>query len=154
MNHVMRVAVLLLAGASVLSAQSKWDGTWKLDLEKSGATGVTITYAAAADGAFKYDDGTTIYTFKTDGTEVDTQPGSKDKFMKVDDRHIHHTWTMNGQPDGTEELSLSEDGMTMTSDAQGAVASGEPWSRKVDFKRVGGSGKGFEGTWKEPERDG
>ena len=86
MNHVMRVAVLLLAGASVLSAQSKWDGTWKLNQDKSEKPEFTMTYAPAGEGAMKFSNGTDSYTFKTDGSEVDTGDGSLDKFTKVDDR--------------------------------------------------------------------
>ena len=153
MNHVMRVAVLLLASASVLSAQSKWDGTWKMNKEKSKVTGGTMTFAAAGDGAMKLSSANGSYTFKTDGTEVDTPFGSKDKWTKAGDNSLQHSWATNGQPGGEEKLTVSGDGKMLTSDAHGTRPNGEAWTSKTDYARVGGTGKGIAGTWKSSKAD-
>ncbi|GAC1645660.1 MAG: hypothetical protein NVS9B15_03340 [Acidobacteriaceae bacterium] len=151
MNKISRTAMLLAFAASTMLAQSGFDGTWKMNKEKSKLTGDTFTISDAGGGSMKFSDSNGSYTFKTDGTEATNPFGSKETWKQDSPNTYETTTSMKGTETGHTKWTVSEDGKTLKTDSNGTRPNGEKWNTSATFARVGGSGKGLAGTWKSTQ---
>lgn len=153
---LMRNAWLFLLAcvslSSPLDAQSRWDGTWKLNPDRSQLTGETFSYVSLGGGKWKVQNGGPIaVTFATDGkpyrsfsddeTVSATQEGPKDWTLRR--QYKGQTW------DVTHE-TFSADGNTLTSSEVATNPDGTTTHVTTIQKRVG-SGTGFEGKWQSTQ---
>lgn len=154
------VAVLLTVSGVVTraSAQAELAGTWKLNPEKSHLPSEWMHYTAADNGAIRYSEGGTTYTFKTDGTPV---PRSFHTYIKLDLRYSkesesHYTQRqfLQGKLISTETIEISPDNRKLTMDMEINEKDGSTthaWTRS--YERMG-TGQGLLGDWRSDVVDG
>jgi hypothetical protein len=159
-QKAVALAGLLAVSGFVMgaSAQAELAGTWKLNPEKSRLPSEWLRFAPADNGAIRYTEGATTYTFKTDGTPV---PRSFHTYIKLDlrytkDSESHYTERqfLQGKVISTATYEISPDNRTLTLDM---VINGKDgstthaWTRS--YERMG-TGQGLLGDWRSDAVDG
>ena len=141
-------ALFALTALTALAAESPFDGTWKLDTQKSHLTGDTFTYSTTASGMMHFSDGAVEWDFATDGKPYPTLPNSDVVWTKVDD----HTWDTEYKTGdkvvGKSHRTLSADGKTLTVSYVQYRPDGQADNGTTTYSRVSG-GPGLIGTWKD-----
>ena len=142
--------VFLAASALALPAFSATDpfvGTWKFNQEKSDLKGQTQTIASLGDNKYRFTFGTAVsFDITTDGTDQTSLPGAT---MAITVRDPN-TWELvsktNGTVTATGNLTLSQDGKSISNIVKGVRPDGSEFENHATLKRVSGS-SGFAGTW-------
>jgi hypothetical protein len=151
---VFLVSVCFAAGLAaavpclaVDGAENPWNGTWKLNQERSKLTGDTFSIGKVKGGKLHYNNGAVSYDFACDGTDYAT----------IGDRTISCTqnsessYSMVTKAKGTEQSKaqreLSADGKKLTSVTKGTQPDGTPYTETNVFERLSGK-SGLIGTWK------
>jgi hypothetical protein len=144
-------ALLAMAAAAPCSAAtSPWDGTWKLNPDRSRLTGQTFTITQKGD-MFHYVRGTLSYDFACDGKPYPT----------IADRTV----TCTGSPETGYDLvamagdrmrskshrTISPDGKLMMITGESTRPGGNTVQYSETYKRTAGK-KGMAGTWKDVRR--
>ena len=149
---VLMVAAITLASASAASADDKWIGKWKLNVEKSkfspapGPQSQTVTFEAAgkaikltsdsvsADGKAMH----TEYTSSFDGKDV-PWTGNPDADMaspkRIDAASYENVWKKGGKATITSKVTVSADGKTLTIVQSGQNAEGKAAASTLVFDR-------------------
>jgi hypothetical protein len=127
-------------------AANPWNGTWKLNQERSKLTGDTFSISKKG-GKLHYDNGAVMYDFACDGTDYTT----------LADRTISCTqnspasFSMVTKAKGTEysrtQREISPDGKQLTAITKGTQPDGTPYTDTNVFERISGK-SGLLGTWK------
>ena len=129
--QTMKCACALLITLTVIpcvAAGQSWDGTWKLNLDRSHITGETYVVEDKGNGMMRQDDGNLAYEFACDGKpykivadHTDTCTGSPeagyDDVIKAGDKVImrqHTTFSPDGKTMTVNETGIREDGTTTT----------------------------------------
>lgn len=147
--ELFRASVLMLT-ACAAQASAPWDGVWYRNAEKSHHSDHTYRLAQLPNGMWKYDDGGSIYLFRTDGKPY-PEPMAWDFTVTVtlkDGIVLDFIEAAYGRETQRLHRKLSGDGNTLTGTDTRVYPDGrEVTSDAVDI-RVAGE-RGFEGTWKE-----
>lgn len=145
--RTLAVAFGFICAVALAMAQSPFDGTWALNQKKSQLVGDEITFSPAEQGSMKYSDSAVSYTFKTDGTPVDTPMGSQATWKQADPKTYDHSVSRKGNMLSESIWKISNDDKTLTVNSHGTKPNGEKWTDSVTYTRVG-DGNGLAGTWK------
>ncbi len=154
MKRLALALVLVAATAgSALAAGSPFDGTWKLNVEKSKFTGSTMTYTKTADG-YKYSNGATVsYTFNTDGKDYPTIADRTTAWTPAGDGVWDTVSKANGKVLAKTHRALSADGKQLTVTTTVYHADGTTEDETDVFNRVSG-GPGLAGEWRDVKTGG
>ena len=139
--------VLCAPVAMAAGPESLLNGTWKLDAAKSKLTGDTFTLAPEPGGLIKYTAEGRSYSFKLDGSEVQTPMGMTARFKKIDDSTWESTDSKGSTLIATATWKLSPDGKQMTISPHGTKPDGSKFSEEYRYTRETGT-TGFYGHWK------
>jgi hypothetical protein len=139
------VAFACAIAAPSLSASSPWDGTWKLNKEKSQATDLTMTLVKSGDKYYWDTDGPG-FAFGCDGKEYPS-PGGRTISCTETPSGFTTTTKMNGKTVSTAKHELSPDEKTFTFTRAATMPDGSTREETAKATRVG-EGSGFAGTWK------
>ena len=141
-------SLLTLPAGAACAADSPWNGTWKLDLQKSHLTGQTITYSARPGGMLHYDDGSTAsFDFGLDGKEYKTWADHTMVWTAAGKNAWDTLTRADGKVRAKGHVALSEDGKTLTMTSTGTRPDGQDFHEVDVFTRVDGS-DGLVGTWR------
>jgi hypothetical protein len=143
-------ALLLVACASVpaMAAESPFQGTWKLDPEKSRFTGDTFTYSVAPSGLMRYSNGSTReFDFGLDGKPYPNMGGYTVSWTPAGENAWDSEWRLGDKVMGRAHRTLSADGKTLTIESTGFRADGTEAKETDVYTRVFG-GPGLPGTWR------
>ena len=133
-----------------VAANSPFDGTWKLNQEKSKLAGDTMSFASAGSGSMRYTDSSETYTFTTDGKPVVTPFGSTVTWKQSGKDSWESTYTRNGNLLATSTWKLSDDGKKLTLESKGTKPNGDHFNDKSEYARTA-PGKGLAGSWVSKE---
>jgi hypothetical protein len=140
-------ALAFMALPPAASADSPFDGTWKLNTAKSDLAGETMSFKLSGDGTWKYTDADQSYTFKADGTPIVTPMGMQRTFKKTRDDTFESTNTKGGMLLSTGTWTLAADGKTLLIESKGTKPDGESFDNSTTYEHTSG-GKGLAGSWK------
>lgn len=142
------LAMLLIS--SPLFAATPWEGEWFLIPEKSSLSGHSFTLTKVAGGMWRYDDGSIIYLFKTDGKDY---PEPLDPTLLIAARQsnpgtLELTESRSGKTVQRLSKSVSADRSRLVSIRTSVSRAGrEHTESAIDIRE--GVGSGLEGTWRE-----
>ena len=144
----MICSLLALPAGAAVAADSPWNGTWKLDPQRSHLTGQTFTFSRGPGGMLHYEDGSTAsYDFALDGKSYKTWANRTTAWTAAG----HDTWDTVTRADGTVRskgrVVLSGDGKTLTMTFTGTRPDGKEFRDRDVFARVTGT-DGLIGTWR------
>ena len=149
------VSVSIAAGLAASSVSclasdesaNPWNGTWKLNQERSKLTGDTFSISKVKGGKLHYDNGALTYDFVCDGTDYATIGGRTDSCTQISPS----SYTLVTKARGTEysktQQEISPDGKTLTAVTKGTQPDGTPYTDTNVFERISGK-SGLLGTWK------
>jgi hypothetical protein len=152
---LITAAIAITMTASALGAQpsvaaSAWDGLWAVDDKASHYADHSFTLTREADGMWRYDDGSSIFSFRVNGQPWPERlaPGfSVVASMEGDTLDIVERGY--GRDMGRWRGVLSSDGNRLTGSDTRVYPDGRETVSPLFALRVG-SGSGFGGTWKQP----
>jgi hypothetical protein len=161
MKRLLLLAPLgaLLFATPAASAQSPFDGTWKVDMNKVTFPQKPDVYLLQ-DGMYSCKTCTPPYTVKADGTDqpVTGQPYFDTAAIKVvSDHEIKETHKKGGKTVGTADIVVSADGKTATvtftdsSNSSGAPVMGKGVSTLVTKGPAGSHA--VSGSWREEKME-
>jgi hypothetical protein len=136
--------------SSLASAQSPFDGTWKLNTQQSNLAGEVMTLQDAGGGAITYSDPEQSYRFKPDGSPVTTPLGSERTYLKNADGSYTSTLKRHGTLLRTDTWNVSSDGNTLKIEAKGTKPNGDAFDDLTTYTRTA-PGSGILGGWKSTE---
>lgn len=133
--------------APVAFAASPWDGTWKLDRNKSHFTGASYTFSKAADGKWQFKNGPIAFEFAPDGKPYPVLDADHTIIVTLPDEHTMKTVNQfKGKTTSTSVDTLSADRNTLSDVTTGTHEDGSPYTTTETDSRSG-TGEGFLGTW-------
>jgi hypothetical protein len=142
--------IVFCALAAILGCRAPspdWNGTWKLNSSKSSFQGPVFTISISADGEYHWDDGSSSFTFRCDGTYRPignrTQACVKNRASTLD-----LTRKENGIKTNAYHWELSAGGEVLTSTATAFFPSGPVITDQVVASRMSGSND-FAGQWRD-----
>jgi hypothetical protein len=149
MKTVLLIGSLLaVSGSAVFAADSPWNGTWKLDAQKSHFTGQTFTYSKGPGELLHYEDGSTAsFDFGVDGKEYRTWGNRTTTWTQSGKNAWDRVTRIDGKVQATGPVVLSEDGKTLTMTITGTRPDGSAFQEEDVFTRVSGT-DGLIGTWR------
>jgi hypothetical protein len=146
------VALIMLASAGTLLAESPWAGKWKLDPSQSKLTGDTIHFASGTGGEMMYTAAGHTSKFKLDGNSYKTWSGADMTWKKVDDNTYKSVTKRNGVDLGTDTWTISGDGKSLKVESKGKRPDGSSFDDASVYQRVSGA-HGLTGSWKSTKTD-
>jgi hypothetical protein len=154
MKHLaLALGILAVSGGSALAAGSPFDGTWKLNVEKSKFTGGTMTYTKTAHG-YRYSNGATVsYAFGTDGKDYPAIADRTTAWTPAGEGAWDTVTKANGKVLSKGHRSLSADGKTLTVSTTINRNDGTTTDETDVYSRVSGA-KGLAGEWRDTKVEG
>lgn len=141
-------SLLTLSAGTAAATDSPWNGTWKLDAQKSHLTGQTFTYSERPGGMLHYEDGSAAsFDFGVDGKEYKTWGNRTTTWTAAGKNSWDQVMRIDGKVVAKGHVVLSEDGKTLTETFMGTRPDGQEFHEEDVFNRVGGS-DGLAGTWR------
>jgi hypothetical protein len=141
-------SLLALPAGAASAADSPWNGTWKLDQQKSHLTGQTFTYSERPGGMLHYEDGSTAsFDFGLDGKEYKTWADRTTSWTAAGTNAWDTVTRAGGKLHSKGHIALSEDGKTLTESFAGTRPDGQDFHEEDVFSRVTGT-QGLVGTWR------
>jgi hypothetical protein len=141
-------SLLALPAGAATAADSPWNGTWKLDAQKSHLTGQTFTYSERPGGMLHYEDGSTAsFDFGLDGKEYKTFSNRTTTWSAAGKNSWDRVTRIDGKVSSQGHVALSEDGKTLTMTSSGTRPDGHEFHEEDVFSRVVGT-DGLAGTWR------
>lgn len=141
-------SLLALPAGAAHAANSPWNGTWKLDPQKSHLTGQTITYSERPGGMLHYEDGSSAsFDFGLDGKEYKTWADRTTVWTAASKNAWDTVTRAGGKVRSKGHVALSEDGKTLTMTLTGTRPDGQDFHEEDVFSRVSGT-DGLAGTWR------
>jgi len=148
MRTSLRTAVLVVLPATgLVAADLPYSGKWKLNVANSDFGQTTVTYEQVAGDGMKLTVDAVSYTFKTDGKEYPTPWGHTAAWKSIDVTSWEAVNRANDKVIGTDTLSVSADGKTLTVNSKNMKATGAASNDTIEYQRVSG-GPGLAGKWK------
>ena len=139
------------AASIAFAADTPFDGTWKLNLDKSKLTGDTVKFSPAGE-LMRITGNGDSYEFKLDSSDTKTRFGNA-SWKKIDDNTLEEVDKVKGSVESKTTWTLSSDGKTLTAHITGDKPGGGSFDDSVTFVRIAGA-HGFAGTWKDKEYKG
>jgi hypothetical protein len=142
---------LFCAFAATLGCRSPsrdWNGTWKLNPSKSNYQRLVVTISISADGEYRYDDGSSSFTFRCDGKDRPIGKNRTQACVKGSATTLDLTRKENGAKTDAYHWELSADGEVLTATATAFRPSGPVITSHVVASRISGS-NGFAGQWRD-----
>jgi len=130
------------------SSSPDWNGTWKLNTSKSSFQGPVFTISISADGEYRWDDGSSSFTFHCDGKDRPTEKNRTRACVKSSATVLDLTQKENGVKTRVSHLELSADGKVLTATASTFRPSGPVITSQVVASRMSGSND-FAGQWRD-----
>jgi hypothetical protein len=147
-------SLLALPAGTVSAADSPWNGTWKLDAERSHLTGQTFTYSKGPGDLLHYDDGSTAsFDFGLDGKEYKTWANRTTIWTPTGNNAWDRASRVDGKVLAQTQVVLSEDGKTLTMRSTGTRPDGKAFHEEDVFSRVAGT-DGLIGSWRSTKVNG
>jgi hypothetical protein len=148
-GSVCAAAVLAaLAAAPCLAADTPWNGTWKLNQEKSNLTGDTFTVTNLGGGRMHYTNGSTVsYDFACDGKDYTILANRTGTCIRNSANSYDVTTKINGVVVARNHREISGDGKTLTMNIIGTRPDGTKFTETDVYTRLLGL-TGLEGKWK------
>ena len=141
-------SLLALPAGAASAADSPWNGTWKLDPQKSQLTGQTFTYTERPGGMLHYEDGSSVtYDFGLDGKEYKTWSNRSSTWTAAGKKSWERVTRIDGKVFTKGHVVLSEDGKTLTETFTGTRPDGQEFHEEDVFNRVSGT-DGLAGEWR------
>ena len=141
-------SLLSLPAGAAVAADSPWNGTWKLDADKSHLTGQTFTYSKGPGELLHYEDGSTAsFDFGIDGKEYKTWADRSMSFTPAGQNGWDTVTKAGGRVIAKGKFRLSEDGKLLTTTFSGTRPDGSAFHEEDTFTRVSGT-EGLIGTWR------
>jgi hypothetical protein len=148
MYKLLATTLACAALSSAAFASTPWDGTWKLDLNKSHLTGPSFTYSKTANGMWHYTDGVTSFDFAADGKPYKTiSPEDTLTVTANGDHALNLVSRFKDKITAVTQETLSADGRMLTDRATGTRPDGTKFDDSTVYTRVAGA-SGFAGKWK------
>ena len=129
------------------SAENPWNGTWKLNQERSKLTGDTFSISKAKGGKLRYNDGAVTYDFACDGTEYAVLADRTASCTQISPSSFSIVTKAKGVDYSKTQREISADGKTMTAVTSGTQPDGTPYTETNIYQRLSGK-SGLPGTWK------
>jgi uncharacterized OB-fold protein len=126
-----------------------WNGTWKLNPSKGNFQGSIFTISISPDGEYRYDNGTSSFTFRCDGKDRPIGNNRTEACVKSGDSVLDRTRKENGTKTNAYHSELSADGKVLTLTATAFRPTGPVITGQIVASRVSGS-NGFAGQWRDP----
>ncbi len=147
-NLAFALVLLVSTAGPAMAAPSPFQGTWKLDTEKSHFTGDTFTYSTTSSGLMHFSNGSTReFDFGLDGKPYPNMGGYTVTWTPVGENAWDSEWQLGDKVAGKSHRSLSADGKTLTIEYTSFRPDGTQTQGKDVYTRVSG-GPGLLGTWK------
>jgi hypothetical protein len=149
MSRLLFGWVVLCALAVTLGCRGPfpdWNGTWKLNLSKSSYPRPVVTISISADGEYRYDNGSSSFTFRCDGKDQPIGKNGTQVCVKGGATTLDLTRKQNGVKANADHFELSSNGKVLTAVATAFTSSGPVTTSQVVASRVSGS-NGFAGQW-------
>jgi hypothetical protein len=143
------VLCALAATVGCRSSSRDWNGTWKLNPSKSNFRGPIFTISISADGEYRWDDGTSSITFRSDGKDRPIEKNRRRACVKSSAAVLDLTQKENGVKARVSHWELSGDGKVLTATATEFPPSGPVVTGQVVASRMSGSND-FAGQWRDP----
>ena len=143
--------VIFCALAATLGCRAPspdWNGTWKLNPSKSNFQGPILTISISADGEYRYDDGSSSFTFRCDGKDRPIGKNRKEACVKSSATALDRTRKENGVKTNAYHWELSAGGKVLTFTATAFRPSGPVITGQVFASRMSGSND-FAGQWRD-----
>ena len=142
----MVVAGLALVAGALWGGDDPFCGKWKLNMDKSEATGLRADIKDLGNNKYEFKFGDDVQTIVADGKQHSSKWGGtwalkQDSADKWTETHEHE-----GKVSSTSTWILSDGGNELTIDTKGNRADGSSYTESASFKRAG-SGSGIAGTW-------
>jgi hypothetical protein len=125
-----------------------WNGSWKMDVQKSRFQSHAITISISPDGEYRYDDGFVNITFRCDGVYRPIGNNRTQAWVKSSATTLDSTRMENGVKVNTYHWELSADGKVLTTTATSYRPSGPVIMGQLVATRTTGSND-FAGEWKD-----
>jgi hypothetical protein len=138
----------LVATMGCRSASPDWNGTWKLNPSRSSFQGPILTISISADGEYRYDDGSSSFTFRCDGKDRPIGNNRTRACVKISDTVLGMTRKENGITTNTYRWELAGGGKIFTSTVTTLRPSGPVISGQLVASRISGSND-FAGQWRD-----
>jgi hypothetical protein len=126
-----------------------WNGTWKLNPSKGNFQGSIFTISISPDGEYRYDNGTSSFTFRCDGKDRPIGNNRTEACVKSGDTVLDRTRKENGTKTNASRSELSAGGKVLTLTATAFRPTGPVVTGQIVASRVSGS-NGFAGQWRDP----
>jgi len=125
-----------------------WNGSWKMDVQKSRFQSHAITISISPDGEYRYDDGFVNITFRCDGVYRPIGNNRTQAWVKSSATTLDSTRMENGVKVNTYHWELSADGKVLTTTATAYRPSAPVIMGQLVATRTTGSND-FAGEWKD-----
>jgi hypothetical protein len=125
-----------------------WNGTWKLNPSKSNFQGPTLTISISANGEYRYDDGSSSFTFRCDGKDRPIEKNRTRTCVKSSATVLDLTKKEDGVKTNASHWELSADGKVLAATATAFRPSGPVITMQVAALRLSGSDD-FAGQWRD-----
>jgi hypothetical protein len=142
---------LLFALAATLacrSPSSDWNGTWKLNPSKGNFLGPVITISISADKEYRYDDGSSSFTFRCDGKDRPIGDNRTRACVKSGASALDLVQKEDGVKTSASHWELSSGGKILTATATAFRPGGPLITAQVVASRMSGSDD-FTGQWRD-----
>jgi hypothetical protein len=152
MRNAWFVGVIFCALAASLGCRAPspdWNGTWKMNPSKGNFQGSIFTISISADGEYRYDDGSSSFTFRCDGKDRPIAKNRTRACVKSSATVLDLTRKENGAKTDGYHWELSADGKVFTATATAFRPSGPVITTQIVASRMSGS-NGFAGQWRDP----
>ena len=145
-RSILWMAGLILAvNSGMIAADPSFDGTWKLNLNKSQLSGPVYTIEKKASGVMHYSGGGFDTDFDLGGKEIVMPNGTSIIGKEINATAWELTFRLNGKHVSKSKVTLANNQLTWVSDL--VSADGKTVQQTSTDTRVSG-GPGFVGKWK------
>jgi len=147
MKHpILWTFILTMAAVSIRAAdEPSFNGTWKLNLEKSKFSGQTTTIEKTATGLFHFDSEGFGYDFDLTGKQYPTPDGGTTAWWQASPTEWQCTNRMHGKVMGTYDILV--DGDSMNCKVMLVKPDGSTVEQDLASQRISG-GPGVLGKWR------
>jgi hypothetical protein len=143
--------VIYCAFAATLGCQGaspEWNGTWKVNPSRSSFQGPVFTISISADGEYRWDNGTSDFTFRCDAKDQPIKMNRTQSCVKSNPTALDLIQKENGVKTSVNHWELSDGGKVLTSTSTALHSTGPVTAAQVVALRVSGS-DGFAGEWRD-----
>jgi hypothetical protein len=138
----------LAATVGCRSSSSAWNGTGKVNPSKSRFQGAIFTISISADGEYRYDDGSSNFTFRCDGKDRPVEKNRTRTCVKSSATVLDLTRKGNGVKTRVNHWELSDGGKVLMWTSTAFRPSGPVITAQVAASRISDSND-FAGQWRD-----